>query len=462
MQVSFGWGDQSDWGDDMSIKSTRSILTLKRIGCAVVLGIPIVVVVALMVYHRQLDDRVRAALDAVVATGAPMTPEELDASYVVPEEENAAEGLRSVVEEFSLVCPLDVAWLPLEGDGTMPEPWEPIPEGMLASIDEYLELNKEVLDTAREGVTPGRARWPVDFRGHSGMPEHLTPILRLAKAFELDAVSRAIRGDAEGAVRDIEAQTLLAGCLADEPMPISQIMRHCVIDVAADTVKQVNGRAALSAEQLDRVAGALRRIEPVNSMVLGLTGERCLVFSKFQEVAAGEYMPEEVAEAGVTHWIRVLLGLYKSDSLHVLAVQSGCIAIARLPAHEQWAQICAIRSAPEPPPSLSMARDLRTSLSHMLTWEPRAVAGVRAAQVAVAAEQYRVDHGEYPDSAEAFGDPLPTDPFDGNPIRYRREPDGFVSYSVNANGVDDGGHEHKDGEKWSEGDLVFRVRRATE
>jgi hypothetical protein len=34
---------------------------------------------------------------------------------------------------------------------------------------------------------------------------------------------------------------------------------------------------------------------------------------------------------------------------------------------------------------------------------------------------------------------VPTDPYDGRPLRYRRVPDGFIVYSVNADGVDDSG-----------------------
>ena len=39
----------------------------------------------------------------------------------------------------------------------------------------------------------------------------------------------------------------------------------------------------------------------------------------------------------------------------------------------------------------------------------------------------------------AFLPALPLDPFDGEPLRYKRMPDGIVIYSVGVDGKDDGG-----------------------
>lgn len=51
------------------------------------------------------------------------------------------------------------------------------------------------------------------------------------------------------------------------------------------------------------------------------------------------------------------------------------------------------------------------------------------------------------------------DPYDGAPIRYKAEGDGYVVYSVGENGEDDGGWESKDN-PWNEGDIVFSVKRS--
>jgi hypothetical protein len=70
-------------------------------------------------------------------------------------------------------------------------------------------------------------------------------------------------------------------------------------------------------------------------------------------------------------------------------------------------------------------------------------AQMRSAQVALAAECYRRAHGDWPQAlTELVPEHLPTvplDPFDGEPLRYRRTERGVVIYSVGENGRDDGG-----------------------
>ena len=56
---------------------------------------------------------------------------------------------------------------------------------------------------------------------------------------------------------------------------------------------------------------------------------------------------------------------------------------------------------------------------------------------------YRVERGEYPAElariCPKYAKSLPEDPFGTGPIRYKREPGGYVLYSVGPNGKDDGG-----------------------
>jgi hypothetical protein len=61
---------------------------------------------------------------------------------------------------------------------------------------------------------------------------------------------------------------------------------------------------------------------------------------------------------------------------------------------------------------------------------------VRAAAKLIA---WKRDHGSFPDRLEQAVSPVPSDPFDLKPLRYRREGNGFVVYSVGETGKFDGG-----------------------
>lgn len=55
---------------------------------------------------------------------------------------------------------------------------------------------------------------------------------------------------------------------------------------------------------------------------------------------------------------------------------------------------------------------------------------------------YRQSHGSFPSALGALG-PAPIDPLDGKPIRYRKTAKGFLIYSVDRDGKDDGGVKRK-------------------
>ena len=66
------------------------------------------------------------------------------------------------------------------------------------------------------------------------------------------------------------------------------------------------------------------------------------------------------------------------------------------------------------------------------------------ALIACALERHRAAKGAYPDTLAAlvpeFAPALPHDLFDGQPLRYRRTPDGkYLLYSIGWNSKDDGG-----------------------
>ena len=64
-------------------------------------------------------------------------------------------------------------------------------------------------------------------------------------------------------------------------------------------------------------------------------------------------------------------------------------------------------------------------------------------QVAVAAERFRLDTGRLPmlidELVPTYLNMIPSDPFEGNPMRYAETGQGVVIYSVGENLADDGG-----------------------
>lgn len=94
------------------------------------------------------------------------------------------------------------------------------------------------------------------------------------------------------------------------------------------------------------------------------------------------------------------------------------------------------------------------------------LARIRAVQTALAIECYQIRHHRLPetlaDLTPALLSAVPTDPFTGEPLRYHRTDKGFIVYSVDRDGLDDGGIEKPLNAKSSDTthyDLTFTVER---
>ena len=92
-------------------------------------------------------------------------------------------------------------------------------------------------------------------------------------------------------------------------------------------------------------------------------------------------------------------------------------------------------------------------------------AKARIAQTVLAIERYRLAHaGQLPDSVDAlvpaYLPAIPSDPFDGKPLRFKRRQSGYIVYSVGPDTVDDGGLEkpvkYKEKDPW---DVTFIVEK---
>src|SRR5205823_5299082 len=84
-----------------------------------------------------------------------------------------------------------------------------------------------------------------------------------------------------------------------------------------------------------------------------------------------------------------------------------------------------------------LIRQLGSALSKIAEANVRSHAWLRTAVVTVAAERFRLKNGRWPatltELAPAWIAEVPTDPYDGQPLRYRRLADGVVIYSIGPN-----------------------------
>ena len=90
-------------------------------------------------------------------------------------------------------------------------------------------------------------------------------------------------------------------------------------------------------------------------------------------------------------------------------------------------------------------RSFNIDLSRYISTELRNITELRTAQTAIAVQRYRLAKGKLPQQLKNlvpdYLDVVPTDPFDGKELRYKKPDRGFVVYSIGEDLSDDGGVE---------------------
>ena len=110
-----------------------------------------------------------------------------------------------------------------------------------------------------------------------------------------------------------------------------------------------------------------------------------------------------------------------------------------------------------------LGRMIMPSLSRAVTLHLRISAEFDCTITALAAERYRLATGKMPESLDAlvptYLDEVPTDPFDGEPMRFAKTDEGIVIYSICDDLVDDGGIVARQKNKPRVRDVGFRLNR---
>jgi hypothetical protein len=292
----------------------------------------------------------------------------------------------------------------------------------------------------------------------------LSELRRYCNLLALDAVYRAANGDSGLAVDDLAALYGLAGHTRGEPMLIGFLTGAALEAVAVQTFQDVLARVKPRPEELARLTleeGLPYRRAFQRSLVMeeafglaafAMTGDG---FGAALSHASGG--DESDVDAAGPFWRIFLLG---DDLASYRQLMREFQTRAGRPYYETHARGRANDEASKIRPAGILTRLLVPALVKVEEAAVRADAHRQLARLAVAAVAYRAKNGKYPERLDAlvpeYLPQIPTDPFDGQPLRMRHAGDTLVLYSVSIDLTDDGGRPMD----WTtrKGDLVVTLR----
>jgi hypothetical protein len=317
-------------------------------------------------------------------------------------------------------------------------------ENLRAALGADPELRRDLL---RLKDLPA-GRYPITYTDDFiSTPFRAQEARRVVGFLQWDAYLRAQEEDPAGAVAACQAALHAGRSIGDEPSLTSQLVRIACSAVSVGALERVLAQGEAPEPALAAMQEAVAREVADPVLLHALCGER----------AGGQQLLTAVSQWKVKDTLPfAMLG----NRLAHLRVTTRMVGAARLPVEEQAAAFAALEAGRGQYPVLVeqlLPAGIKVAEAHQ-----RNQAGLRSAQVALAAERYRLRKHHWPraldDLVQAGLLPaVPRDPYDGQPLRYRRVADGAVIYSVGYDKADNGGARIRERPLDPGSDLGFRL-----
>ena len=401
-----------------------------------------------------LHHRVETRLASIRAAGYPTTLTELDAWYPTPKDLNAADVYQLAFNAYVADEELEALLPGYSGQEDFPAPGEPLPADMVEAMETYLAKNARALALLAEAAAIPECRFPVDFTQRpTQLLPHLAELRRGLHLLSLQASIQAHRRQNDLAIESISAMLAIGNSLNDEPVLISHLVGVSVRHYSRKTAVRVLTRASLTDGQLASLSKLFERAIDRPALVHALAGERATVLGAIGTI---------VGSSRGSALLNALTGLYNADQSAYLDLMDQVMKQVEGPLGQDVNINAMIADVPS---YCTVTRLTASAMRAALRTERQSDAAIQTLLVGLAVKRYKLAHGTLPERLDLlvpdYLDTVPTDPFDGKPLRYKPTDMGAVVYGVGKDGVDNGGKElDAQGRPFQDGtDITFTIRR---
>jgi len=401
--------------------------------------------------------KLKKQIEVLRAQGYPVTLEELDRWYNIPE------GAKNAADVYMAAFSNYVEWdgdaqraLPVFGKASMPGRTQPLDASPRQLVEKFLSDNEKTLTLLHEAASIEHCRYPIDLTKGSvdlmerpGSPASWVEDLRAGtRLLRLEALSHCESRDLDKALKSIHANFALAEFIG-APLLVHRLIHNSVQSRTYESIERMLNRMQLTDEQLLSLSAWIEESRSDNGYIKALVGERCIGLSVFQG-PVGQTTDQMGAGKGKAPILMLgfwkMLGLHYRDAVGYIGLMQEYIDAMDLPSDERLLVFDSIQEKVDSGKRGGLlTRLLWPALARTLEHETRCTAEALAAQTALAVERYRLAEGHLPESLEdlvpAYMEAVPKDPFDGRRLRYFTRENGFVVYSVGDDLTDNGGAE---------------------
>ena len=315
--------------------------------------------------------------------------------------------------------------------------WREVRAGHRGLLTEISTLKQ--MPTGRFGFTTytGSIGW--------GMQYEIERAVEVAYEFvHLDSALRLIDGDVEGAVANVYLQQRLSAIFDEHLASRARSVQREIDSCARETIENILLAGQTGDGLLLALAEVVENRLANDTAKWFLLGARARFVDRCDRIASEPLLPTTGNGGRRSHadWLQRLL--VRHTQLRGLRMLSRLLRVADDPASlaeaVRWYERASSTSGPLS--SALLNRDLPR-----LSWQMDQYEENRAqwlcTRAALSAERYRLATGRLPDALDDLVPDhlqvIPTDPFDGTPLRLTANEKGLVIYSIGSDRIDDGG-----------------------
>jgi len=380
---------------------------LKTLG----LGILALVVLSVMtvgILRAVWGHRLAAEMEAIKARGEPLSVADIPQPKI-PDSQNAAPIYKQAFKELPESS---------NSESDLIKAFEETDSASLARAAELLTPYQRSIALAVRASSMSGCVFPLAKQDkYADRPE--TRLRRLSRLLGCSARLKAGQGDADGAVRFIEAQLRMADCSGTEGRWVTFAQKSSMLSIASGTLRDCGSRITINQAQARELYNAFGAADLKAAYVRGVQGERA-------------HFLDASAKSPVAVWDR-------AAQLHFLG---GQISSADLTYKEYEA-----RGLTRKMPFYARAARMRAGqMTGIFTIHTRSRSRLAGSRIFLALLAHHDRCGSYPRTLDELrsklGWPLEKDPFTGDDFVYRRESKGFILYGLDQDLRDDGDVTH--------------------
>lgn len=388
---------------------------------------------------RSLSKPLEIKLQSMKANGIPTSSPELNTYYDLPADStNETRAWVSAID--SLLNAAEALPSPLRKFAEFPDP-PPLPQKLWPEYEVHFQvinaLDDELQRIRVTATRPGLVRYPIDCTaGVLAMSSFTSKIRKVAHLLVLDANVSAHQGQPSRILDDIKSIDALSDTLQRGPMIVVLMVRFATYSMATREIEKWLAYCEWSDTELESIQAAILSADFEEEAVRCLNGERAYGLTEYRKITLGPFRP--------------------STELEFVNLIQDSIDSFSAPWLEPWNRVGKIESQlilqdQQPVSSLRYYKlsPIGGALEQFTDMVARGVTKQRCACLLIAAQRFRLRHGQLPMSlneieSELLGPgagkrEIRTDPFNGLSIRFLSDADGISIYSVGKDLIDNEG-----------------------